>query len=144
MADTSRVQAKVQQMLVQNFNGVTLEKDGDFSLRNGSARSFVRVWSRENLDRVIVTVTVPLLFGVSPTPELFRHLAFHADDYIFGHLSAVEADNGTVTIMFTHALLGDFLDEPELTSAVVGLLGVADDLDDELMAQFGGERFHEQ
>ncbi|MFT4089006.1 MAG: hypothetical protein QM658_17985, partial [Gordonia sp. (in: high G+C Gram-positive bacteria)] len=46
-------------------------------------------------------------------------------------------------VSLKHNLLGDFLDPEELMSAVYGLAFVADDVDDELKAKFGGLRFHE-
>jgi hypothetical protein len=39
-----------------------------------------------------VGIRVPLLFGCAPSAELFQHIALRADDYIFGHLSAFEAE----------------------------------------------------
>ena len=44
---------------------------------------------------------------------------------------------------FSQRLLGDYLDEEELTHTVVAIAGTADILDDELQAKFGGKRFHE-
>ena len=57
-----------------------------------------------------VTLEVPLLLGVKETPQVFEHIALHADDYIFGHLNATRTDDGLL-IRMSHALLGDYLDE---------------------------------
>lgn len=140
--DVAATRAKVQQYLTQNFNNVNIDKDGDFSLRNGSARIIVRVWTRDDVEWTIVGLWVPLLTEVKETPELFEHIALHADDYIFGHLNAYRREDG-IMISLNHNLLGDYLDEDELARAVGGMAGVADDIDDELRAQFGGKRFHE-
>ena len=43
-------------------------------------------------------------------------------------------------LIFSHTLLGDFLDQPELETAMWGLLSVADRWDDELQPKFGGKR----
>lgn len=139
---TSPRRAAVQQFLTNNFNDVNIDKDGDFSLPLGSARVFVSTHTRDDADYTWVSLDVPLLFAVKETPEVFQHIALHADDYLFAHLSAARTDDG-LTIMLTHALLGDYLDEQELVRAVGGTLGVADQLDDELKTQFGGTRFHE-
>ena len=144
MANTERVKAKVQEILSQSFNGVTLERSGDLSLRHGSSRAFVRVWAKEGAEATFVAVTVPLLFDVKSTPALYEYVALHADDYIFGHLSLYRNDNGNMQVFLTHNLLGDYLDAEELAHAVAGMLGVADDIDDQLQAQFGGTKFHEE
>ena len=142
MGNVDQVRAKVQQILTENFSSVVIDSDGDFSLRRGSAQVFVRVWAREGSEPTFVAVTVPLLLEVKPSPELFEFVAIHADDYVFGHLNASRRDD-SIDIFLSHTLLGDYLDEAELDSAVGVLLGVADKLDDELKAQFGGRRFHE-
>jgi hypothetical protein len=144
MADIERVKAKVQEILSQEFSGVTLERSGEFSLRYGSSRAFVRVWSHDGGDATFVAINIPLLFDVKETPELFQHVALHADDYVFGHLSLYRSDAGDLRVFFTHTLLGDYLDSEELSHALGGMLGTADRLDDELQQQYGGTKFHEQ
>lgn len=134
------VKDKVQRILTNEFNSIDIDKNGRFSLRYESARLFVYAVDQEK--RVVINLECPLLFKVKPTPELYKHLALHGDDFFFGHLSATETDDGIV-IMFTHSLLGDYLDEQELLQAVFGVLGKGNDLDDELQGKFGGEKMHE-
>jgi hypothetical protein len=140
--DLVTARGKVQGFLTQNFGDVNIDKDGDFSLRHGSARIFVRTLTREEVDFTWVSLDIPLLSGVKETPEVFEYIALHADDYMFGHLNAVRTDDG-LRIFVSHALLGDYLDEQELLRAVGAMLGTAEDLDDELKTQFGGQRFYE-
>jgi len=140
--DVAATRTKVQQFLTQTFNDVNIDKDGDFSLRHGSARIFVRTLTRDEVDFTWVSLDIPLLSGVKETPEVFEYIALHADDYMFGHLNAVRTDDG-LRIFISHALLGDYLDEQELLRAVGAMLGTAEDLDDELKTKFGGQRFHE-
>jgi hypothetical protein len=140
--DVAAARAKVQQYLTQNFDDVNVDASGNYSLRNGSTRVFVRVQTREERDWTAVTLEIPLLLHVEESAEVFEHIALHSDDYIFGHLSATRTDEGLV-ILFSHSLLGDYLDEAELCRAVGGMLSVADDLDDDLQAHFRGDRFHE-
>ena len=52
-----------------------------------------------------------------------------------------EGDEG-ITVTFSHNLLGDYLDAEELMYAVGGVASSADELDDELVAKFGGRTFH--
>jgi hypothetical protein len=140
--DVAATRGKVQQYLTHNFGNVNIDEDGDFSLRHGSARVFVRTRTREGANFTWVSLDVPVLLGVKETPQVFEHVALHADDYLFGHLNAVRTDDGLM-ICLSHALLGEYLDEEELSRAVGGMLGTAEELDDELQTQFGGKRFHE-
>jgi hypothetical protein len=140
--DVAAARAKVQQYLTQNFSNVNVDADGNYSLRNGSSRIFVRIQTQDHLDWTAVTMEIPLLNKVKETTAVFEHIALHADDYIFGHLSATRGDDGLI-LWFSHSLLGDYLDEAELCRAVGGMLSIADDLDDGLQAEFGGDRFHQ-
>lgn len=140
--DVAALKEKIQRYLTQNFNNITIDRDGDFSLRHESARVFVSAGSPKSADWTFASVWSPFLFGVKPTPELFEYVALHTDDTIFGHLYAHRTEDG-VTLGFSQRLLGDYLDEEELTHAVVAVVTTANDLDDELQAKFGGKRFHE-
>lgn len=137
-----RVKEKVQSILTSNFT-VGLDRDGDFTIRHESAQGYVRCWQPEGAEHTIVRVEAPVLFGVQATPELFKHVALHAGDYVFGHLYAEETSDG-IMLLYGHSLLGDYLDEQELLRAVGGVIGTANNLDDELQGMFGGKRFHEE
>lgn len=140
--DVAATTAKVQQYLTQNFGNVSIDRDGNFSLRHGSVRIFVRVATRDEVDWTWVRLWILLLYRVKETPALFEHIALHKDEYLFGHLYAVRGEEGII-IGLRHVLLGEHLDEEELCRAVGSMLVSADKLDDELKTQFGGSRFHE-
>lgn len=140
--DVAATISKVKQYLTENFDDVSIAPNGCYSLRRGSARIFVTVRTHDDTDWTWVTLEAPLLSNVKETPEVFEHVALHSDDFIFGHLSAARTNSG-LDIMFTHTLLGDFLDEDELVKAVGGMLVIADNMDDELAEIFGGDRFHD-
>ena len=90
----------------------------------------------------VVFISIPFLYYLEPSPELFRYVALHADDWYFGHLSLTERE-GKFTLWLTHSLLGDYLDVEELKTAVAAMSRTADELDDELKQRFGGDRYHE-
>ena len=144
MADLNVVKSKVQGYLAASFTAELTDRGG-FSLRHESARLFIDFKQRNDQDDapVYISFLCPLLFGLQPSPELYEHVALHADDYLFGHLSAFKNDDGSVTLFFSHHILGDFLDEEELKSAIYMVLSTANDLDDELQQRFGGTRFHD-
>jgi len=59
---------------------------GELHFRWGSARVFIEC-SRFGEEEAVVFISIPFLFDLTPTPELFRYVALHADDWHFGHLS---------------------------------------------------------
>lgn len=138
----SDVKERVQTFLTKNLANVTVDKDGDFSIRHDSARVFVRTrgWREES---TLITVFAAVVSGVTPSPELDHYIAYNTDDFAFGHLSLTTFSDGTTSIILSHRLLGDFLDEEELLRAVYGVAFTANDLDDELVSKFGGKVFHD-
>lgn len=139
--DIAATRARVQQYLTQNFGNVNIDANGNYSLRNGSTRIFVSIRSHDDDNWTWVSLQIPVLLQIEEDPAVFEYIALHSDDYIFGHLGASRTEDGLM-IMYSHSLLGDYLDEEELGRAVAGMLYVADQLDDELERQFGGTRFH--
>jgi hypothetical protein len=133
---------KVQRYLSEMVGVVQVDEHGNFTVQSGSTRVFVEC-RKLGEERTAVSVFVPILLNCPPSQELFHYIATHAGDYLFGHLSAHERD-GTVDVLFTHGLLGDFLDPEELQTAVAILATVGDELDNQLQPMFGGQRFHEE
>jgi hypothetical protein len=140
MSDVSVVKEKVRRILIDRLGSVEEDRDGDFTIRNGSARIFIRVMER-NEEATLVRVWSLVALGVPKTPELFEHVALSSDGYYFGHLGLFETPEDGMTITFSHNLLGDYLDAEELMYAVGGVASSADQLDDELVAKFGGRTF---
>jgi hypothetical protein len=134
---------KVGRYLSEAFAGVELAADG-FTFRQGSARVFIgcMAWGERWTG---VSIQVPLLFRVPFSDELCRFIAFNPPDFRFGNLWLRESPerDGTLEILYTHELLGDYLDREELLLAVGTVTAAADYLDNELQRRFGGERFHE-
>lgn len=142
MADIASVTAKVQSILTNNFNNVSLLKGGGFSMRNGSARGIVEVQPFGE-ESVKVMVISPFLYKVVPSPELFEWVALNGGGYHFGFITAIKVDDGSITLSFEYSLLGDYLDEGELVNALLAVLSSANKIDDELKAKFGGEMSYE-
>ena len=133
------VKAKVQRILTEEFGSVSIDRDGDFSIEEGSAAAFIRFLDLE--DKVVIELIAYVLIDVPLTPELFRYASLEAG-HVFGHMTVIADDEDVVGILaFSHTLLGDFLDKAELLIALEWVLGTADEFDDELQARFGGEVF---
>jgi len=118
------------------FDDVDVLEDRSCSLQWGSARVFVTVGVFDE-DQAVVRVRAQCVSGATTSPELFKHVAtFQAD---MGHLTVAEETDGTATISFSHSLMGEFLNPAELRMAVVAVAHGADEIDDALAAQFGGQ-----
>ena len=142
-APVAALQEKVARYVEDLIGHHEINEWDEIHFRWGSVHVFLKCRNYGDEDTV-VAISVPLLYGVKPTPELFRHLAFHADDWYFGHLSVTQPEHGeTIKIWLTHSLLGDYLDVEELKTAVAAIARTADGLDDELKQQFGGDRHPE-
>ena len=143
MSDVPGVKERVQTYLTSQGE-ITIDDKGRFSTLVGSTRIFVEVLAHGNEKATVVMVTAPILFEVPLTPELYRHVAIHADDWWFGHLFLAENEGGaTGTLIGRHTLLGDYLDKDELLYAVNGVGYSSDAADDELQKQFGGKRYED-
>jgi hypothetical protein len=90
--------------------------------------------------QTLVQLSSPILWEVDPTPAVFEFIA--RSSYYFGHITAYDDSSapGKLFLVMGHTLLGDYLDEEELSSAMYAILGTADKLDDELKGKFGGKR----
>lgn len=144
MTSVADTKERVQRFLTQ-IASVNIDEYGRYSIRYDSARVFVEVEEFGN-DQTWVRLVCPLLYGVDLTPELYEYVALRSDDYKYGILN-VRKDGeaeGKGAIFFTYGLLGTTLDPDELKLAVGMLVSSGNDLDDELKAKFGGERFHEE
>jgi hypothetical protein len=146
MATVEQTMMKVQRILTGPM-GLKVMLGGDrFTVNFKDTSTHLSIWVREwgtNDDgepRTVVLVTAPILWGVSPTPDLFEWVAREGGSRWLGHVEVQDSDDGKVNLIFSHTLLGDTLDQPELETAVWGLLTVADTWDDELKAKFGGSR----
>lgn len=140
MDHVDETRLKIQNYLTQLGNPM-LDGDGDLSLRHGSTRVFVRVTDFGDGD-TYVEVFAPILFQVPLTPELFEYVALN-NQFKFGGFELTRSDDsGVGTLMFSHGLLGTYLDPAELIMAVGLIARQADGLDDELQARFGGNLMH--
>lgn len=139
------IKDKVQRYLLDmGLHGVEVLPDG-YTFRYGSTRLFIRLEERgEGEDAFTpIVLTAPMVSDIKPSPELFEYVARNTDSKLFGHLGLHEdKDRGVMQIVFSHTLLGDFLDPKELEHAVGAVASTANQLDDELAAKFGGSVFH--
>jgi hypothetical protein len=141
-ANVELVRNKVQKYLT-SIGPVSIDSDGDYSLRAGSARVFVRVQAHPNGESTIVRVFTQAVSGVRLSPELYEFVATNTST-VFGTLSVFKNEDGTGMLVMRETLLGDFIDEEELKYAVLGIAFSTDEIDQELAERFGGRTFHDE
>lgn len=148
MATVDQTTLKVQRLLTGAMGLRLTLADDAFWIRFEDASTAVRVTVREwgtdsdGEPRTLVLVDSLILSEVPATPELFEFIARSGGGLWFGHIQAFDgAAPDTVNLVMCHSLLGDYLDEEELRTAVFSILAGADALDDQLQERFGGHRF---
>jgi hypothetical protein len=145
MTDASTTIEAVAETIAQvrehlsTFDDCTVNDDGSVTLLWGSARVDVTVEVFDE-DQSVVQVTAKAVTGAAASPELYQHVATTSLD--LGHLSVAPEDGGTVAIVISHGLIGEFLNPAELRMTVVAVAHAADTTDDDLAARFGGTVYH--
>ena len=148
MASVDQTMMKVQRILTGPM-GLRVSLQGNtmhVTFSDVSTRVSVNVqdWGvdKNGDPQTLVQLSSPILWEVDPSPALFEWIAREGGNFFFGHISAHDDSSapGKVFLLMSHTLLNDYLDEEELASAMYGVLGTADKLDDELKQKFGGKR----
>ena len=148
MADVDVTMMKVQRLLTGPM-GLRITLDGQrisISFTDSSTRVDVTVqdWgkNKDGDPSALVQLNCPILWEVDPTPALYEWIARQGGTYYFGHVVAYDDNStpGKLFLVMSHTLLGDYLDEAELSATLYAMLGTADTLDDELKGKFGGKR----
>lgn len=138
---------KVQRWLsALEIRGVTLTDDGGYSFRNGSTHVFIDFEQRGKDDKAfsVIRIIAPFLQKVPPSAELHEWIATNSNSWLFGHLGVMtSSETGLYIVLLEHVLLGDYLDPEEFRHALIAVAATADEIDDDLVARFGGETFHD-
>lgn len=148
MATVEETMMKVQRLLTGAL-GLKVGLQGDtysvsFENMSTSVQLRVKEWvkSKEGEPQSLIVISSMLLRNVKPTPALFEWVARNGGSRWFGHVEVYdEKDTGTVMLIMSHTLLGDYLDEKELYHGMFAVLHSADEWDDVLQKQFGGKRW---
>jgi len=140
------VKEKVQRILIDDLDlSVRLMSDG-YQVAYDSTAANIEIIEQGDTDenrRVVIRIWALIVRDVPGTPELFKWLAEEGGHYIFGSCTwnpnPAEPPLGMVS--FDYAILGDYLDSEELSTALGAVITVANELDEQLQEQFGGKRF---
>jgi len=77
----------------------------------------------------------PVVAGAEMNLELAMFLLHENDDMRFGAFSVSEDG----TIYYNYNVVAGTVDKEELKAAILGVVGVADDYDDKIVAKWGGQ-----
>ena len=134
-ATVSETRDRVASLLTEFVGPVELDPAGGLSFAYESTRVFLHV--APHGDTTVVHVQALTNVDITPSAELYKHVALNADSWVYGHLAMGE-EGGKANVGFRHSILGDFLDAQELFTAVAAVAQTANAIDDEIKATFGG------
>jgi hypothetical protein len=141
MPTEAETREHVQRNLTDWLGSVQVDRDGDFVIKVESSMGYVSVAALTDTSTVVI-IRGLIARGVKPSPEMFEWIATEGQvANWFGKPRAQKMDDGTYMVELASNLLGDSLDPDELRTAVSGVLGTANELDEEFVAKFGGERY---
>jgi hypothetical protein len=132
MSLAERVGTVVAGLLKTTPEQLQVDGDGDIGIRSGSAMVFVRV--RDNPP--LVDVFSPVLTEVTPTERLYVKLSELTNRMPIGRLYCTND-----TVWASVPVFGRDFQATHLMLAVQVMTGLADELDDRLLGEFGGKRF---
>jgi hypothetical protein len=149
MATVEQTTMKVQRILTGPMNLRVMLGQDSFQIRFSDTSTSINIkvydWGKDKdgEPRTLVGVSSLILREVTPTPALYEWVAKASGTIWFGRIEVIDdaANPGKVSLVLAHVLLGDYLDEKELSSVVWGILSSADQYDDQLKEKFGGKRW---
>lgn len=112
-----------------------LDDEPVFISNFGSAVASTKVlpWGE---DEALIVTRSYVVTDVEITPDLTYYLLRENDSLYFGRF-ALDSEND---IVFEHSLIGSTCDREELRTSVLAVVEFADEYDDEIVAQWGGQR----
>jgi hypothetical protein len=142
MTTVAQLRPQLEKMLTKMLGSVGVVENGSFTVQAGSSRLFI---SADQFNDAHTTISIFAFtnLGIKGTPEFFRYIATNSEPAAFGHLLAVERDDGTCDVVLSHRLLGTNIDFAELEGAIFVVGNAADGLDEQIKEKFGGRTFHE-
>ncbi|HJQ24241.1 MAG TPA: YbjN domain-containing protein [Blastocatellia bacterium] len=121
------------------FGEVNVTQMGDtLALPEGSTYVYVRAFPIGD-KQAGVEVFSYVVIDIEVTEALMRHLLTYNLRLIFGSFGLSLDESGKGAIVLSHTILGDGMQSAHLYASVAAIARAADDLDDQLIAVFGGK-----
>lgn len=143
MADLAAIKNNVRNLIKAEFGSVSEDSAGDFYIRNNSSVTFVTFgdWNHGDENVGVVEVWAIVVAGL---PEINKDLAVELTTTMqrrFCSWYFIKNDDGTYNLNLGASLIGSTVDQAELATAVLMVAYNADDLDDQIVAKYGGRVF---
>jgi Putative bacterial sensory transduction regulator len=106
-----------------------------FSIWMGSALIYVNVYNWGD-DKATIQCFAWVVTGAEMTPDLMQFLLRENNTMRFGAFGIDEEND----IFFKHSIAGLTADKTELKAAIMAVANTADDYDDKIRSQWGGQR----
>jgi type III secretion system-like peptide-binding chaperone len=130
---------KSREYLYSLFGEVNIKvMDDTLVLQEGSTFVYVRTFPIGE-KKTGVEVFAYVVVDVEVTEQLMRYLLTYNLQLIMGAFGLARAEGNKGTVLLTHTILGDSMGREELYASVSAIAKVADDLDDQIVAAFGGQ-----
>jgi hypothetical protein len=134
-----RAYEKTRDFLHTFFGEVNVNTMADmFVLQEGSTFVYIRTFpigDKESGVEIFSYVVV----DIDVTEELMRYLLTYNLRLMLGAFGLSLGESAKGTVLLTHTLLGDSMDREGLCASVTAIARVADELDDKIVADFGGK-----
>ena len=112
--------------------------DDMFVLQEGSTFVYVRTFPIGD-KKSGVEIFSYVVVDIDVTEGLMRYLLTYNLRLMLGAFGLSVNDSARGTVLLTHTLLGDSMDREGLWACVTAIARVADELDDKIVADFGGK-----
>lgn len=139
MSSVAKVQKKVLDILSSEFGSVNVSSDGSIRIAHESTMVTVDIEEWIN-GQTVVEIAGVIARDSKSNSAVYEWVNERNITLKFGSIVHIPAETKNITVL-KHSLLGDFLDPAELTNALLAVVFVADELDDQFISKFGGERF---
>lgn len=138
-----QVRSKVEALLKDFLGHWEMDDDHDYVVRNESAVVFIRVASSSSGDTCMVNIFSPVatqIPNMKQKTELAGMLLDSNAGVYFGKFGWREVSNGGMVVC-EQAILGSSLDKDSFNMALSAVATRANEIDDEIVARFGGKRW---
>ena len=143
MADLAAIKNNVRNLIKAEFGSVSEDNDGDMFIKNESSVTFVTLydWNYGGENVGVVQVWAIVARGL---PEINKDLAVELTTTLerrFCGWRFIQRDDGKFNLLLSSSLIGATIDQAELATAV-GVVAInSNDLDDQIVAKYGGSVF---
>lgn len=141
MSQVDKVKKKVHKLLTDEFGKVILDKEGKYEFPYESTLMTVEV-NEFMGDQTLVEFVALIAMDSKSNADVLAWCNSKNMSLRLGSVYHMQSGKNNLTLL-GHSILGDDLDPPELFTSLRLLTVVADSLDDEFIAEFGGKRYED-